>query len=215
MKDFPNEPISSVTHLFGAILAIAALVILVVFSVRDGDAWQATSLTIYGSAMILLYASSTSYHFLNKNTLKKEVFKRIDHSMIYVLIAGTYTPICLVTLRGALGWALFGVIWGLAICGIIIKSMGIRLNEWFSTAGYVIMGWIIAAALKPVLLATGWPGLAWLFAGGILYSIGALLHVIDVKVGSRRLLGLHEVFHLLVIAGSFCHFWFMLKYVIG
>ncbi|MGM5488940.1 MAG: PAQR family membrane homeostasis protein TrhA [Nanobdellota archaeon] len=206
-----NEPGSSLTHLMGFFLAITALVLLIVFAAINRGAIEVVSVTIFGASMILLYAASALFHFIPRGTITKEVFRRIDHSMIYILIAGTYTPICLSVVRGALGWTLFGVIWGLALLGVIIKSTGIRIKEYISTTGYVLMGWLAIFSIKPVFLETGALGIFWLTTGGVLYTIGALIYFIDFRNPKYKVFGAHEIFHLLVIGGSFCHFWFILS----
>ncbi len=209
-----NEPLSSLTHLIGASLALAALTLMVVFAVIYGTALHIVSYSIFGTAMLLLYITSTIYHFLPKGKTPKKVFQKLDHSMIYVLIAGTYTPICLVALRGALGWTVFGIIWGLAALGISLKCFFKKVNQIFSTLLYLIMGWLIVIAFVPLMTTLSNAGLWWLFAGGLCYTIGVIFFALDEIVPRTRWWGLHELFHLFVIAGSFCHFWLMLKHVI-
>jgi hemolysin III len=209
-----NEPWSAITHLVATILAIAALVLLVVFASIGGDPWRIVSLTIYGSSMVLLYLASTLYHFFYRDHKRvKEVFRRIDHSMIYFLIAGTYTPLCLVTLRGAFGWTIFGIIWGLAILGITLKSSGIKISVMLSTLLYLIMGWLVTITIIPLFEAFSFIGLSLLFSGGIFYTVGALFYFIGEKKGPK-LFSWHEYFHLLTVAGSACHFVFVWLFIL-
>jgi hemolysin III len=207
-----NEPLSSLTHLIGAVLSVAALVLLVVFAALRGTAWHVTSFAIFGSTLILLYISSTIYHFLSHPTAKN-VFKKIDHSMIYVLIAGTYTPICLVALRGGWGWTLFGIVWGLTALGIVF-STATEMNKLLSTLVYVAMGWLVVIAFVPLVKAIPFAGLMWMVAGGIFYTVGAVFHELGRIIPGKRWFGMHDIFHILVLAGSFCHFWLMFKYIL-
>lgn len=213
MVKWNNEPISSITHFLGFLLSIAALVILVIFAVLKATAWHIVAFSIFGSALILLYLASSLYHFMPKSSKAKNVFRNIDHSMIYVLIAGTYTPICLTVLRGGLGWSIFGIIWGLAILGIVLKATGILTNYWLSTPIYIIMGWIIIIAIFPLIEFLPLAGLWWLIAGGILYTFGTLFLGLEKILKKSRWLSMHDIFHLFVLAASFSHFWFMFRYI--
>lgn len=208
------EPGSSVLHGAGALLAIAGLVLLVVFAALQGDAWHVVSFTIFGSAMVLLYVASTLYHAFTTNTRTKNVFKRIDHAMIFVLIAGTYTPVCLVTLRGPIGWTLFGIVWGVAIAGATLKLTGVRINKLWSTLLYVCLGWAALGAIVPLFSLVPFWGLFWLFLGGVLYTAGTLFYAMDQKWNWHRWFGAHEIWHLFVMAGTFSHFWFVLQFVL-
>ena len=209
-----NEPLSSLTHLIGASLALAALALLVIFAAIYGTALHIVSYSIFGTAMLLLYIMSTIYHFLPKGKTSKKVFQKLDHSMIYILIAGTYTPIALVGLKGAWGWTIFGIIWGLAALGISLKCSFKKVNQILSTILYLVMGWLIVVAFVPLNTTLPTAGLWWLFAGGLSYTIGVIFFALDNIIPRTRWWGLHELFHLFVIGGSFCHFWMMLKYVI-
>lgn len=210
-----NEPWSAITHLIGAVLSIASLVILVVFASLKGSSWQVVSFSIFGASMILLYTASTLYHFFYRdNKTLKEVFRRIDHSMIFVLIAGTYTPICLVALRGGWGWSMFGVAWGLAITGIVFKSVGLETWKWLSTLIYVLTGWIIVIAVYPLTKVLPLGALLLLFAGGIFYTVGAVLYAIDDRNPHFKTFGMHEYFHLFVLAGTASHVWMIMQYLL-
>ena len=209
-----NEPLSSLTHLIGLLLSIAGLVLLVIFGALFGRASHVVGFSIFGAGLIFLYLASTIYHFISKEHGLKGVFQRIDHTMIYILIAATYTPIALVLPDRAWGWTLFGIIWGLALVGSALKLSGITFRKWLTPVLAIIMGWIGVIAL-PQLLSTIPPqGMAWLILGGVLYTVGAIFFAFDRIVPRTRWFGMHEIFHLFVMGGSFSHFWFMFKYLL-
>lgn len=214
MKLKLRDPVSGLTHLFGMFLSIAGLVLLVVFAALKGTAWHVTSFSIFGASLILLYAASAFYHLLPVPEKWQKVLQRIDHMMIYVLIAGTYTPICLIPLRGAWGWSLFGVIWGCAVLGIAAQTIN-KAPRWLYTLVYVIMGWLVVIAFWPLIKEVPLQGVAWLVAGGIFYSIGAVVYATKWPLKDAKWFSFHEIFHLFVIAGSICHFWLMFKYFIN
>lgn len=201
-----EEIANSVTHGLGAALSVAGLVILLIAAVTRGSAMQITSAAIFGATLILLYLASTLYHALAAPRAK-HVFRILDHSAIYLLIAGTYTPFTLITLRGAWGWALFAVIWSLAILGVVFQSIWIGRHARLSTALYVLMGWCAIAALRPMLRSLPWEGFLWLLAGGLVYSAGVVFYS-----SSRRYA--HAVWHLFVLGGSACHYWSVYRYVL-
>ncbi len=209
IKFYPplEEKFNIITHGLGFLLGIAALVLLIVRAAQLGDAWHIVSFTIYGSSMIVLYAASTSYHSAKKPRLRYYL-NIVDHSSIYLLIAGTYTPFALVTLNGTIGWVIFGVVWGLAVAGIVMKLFFIGKYKILSTIMYVLMGWIILFAIKPLINNLPLPGLYWLLAGGIAYTIGAVLYSFN------RLKFNHAVFHVFVLLGSLCHFITIYLYVL-
>ncbi|HBK35197.1 MAG: Hemolysin III-like protein [Candidatus Uhrbacteria bacterium GW2011_GWE2_40_58] len=207
-----NEPLSSLTHGLGFFLSVAALVLLTVFASLHGTAWHIVSYALFGTSLIFLYFASTLFH-ASSHPRKKAILQRIDHAMIYVLIAGTYTPICLVVLRGGWGWSLFGVIWGCALLGIIMKFLNVLQHLLFSTLLYLVMGWLVLVAIIPLLHHMEWFAFLWLLMGGIFYSVGAMFYLFD-RSKIKRLFGFHEVFHLFVMAGSFCHFWLLLFYIL-
>jgi len=194
------------THGLGLALSVPALVLLIVYSSLYESVWHVVSFSIYGATLVILYAASTLFHNTkNKDTrLKLNVF---DHSSIYLLIAGTYTPFLLVTLRGPWGWSLFGVIWGLAITGVVVKLFFTGRFDKISTAVYVLMGWLIIIAIKPLMENLSPDGLFWLTAGGISYSIGAALYLI------KKIPYNHAIFHVFVLIGSICHFIAIFFYV--
>jgi hemolysin III len=172
-----------------------------------GDVWQIVSFSIFGASLIILYGASTLYHIAKKPVLRNKL-NIIDHASIYILIAGTYTPFTLVTLKGTIGWVIFGISWGLALTGIILKLFFTGKYDLISTIMYVFMGWVIVFAIKPLIDHLPFEGLLWLFAGGISYTIGAILYSIN-KIKFN-----HAIFHILVLIGSFCHFVSVFFYVL-
>ena len=204
-----REPVSGLTHLFGAILSILGLNILIQHSVIT----YKSSLIVFGISLILLYTASSVYHLVYASDKAIMVLRRIDHSMIYILIAGTYTPICLIALKGHLGSILCIAIWALALTGIILKIFWFNAPRWLYTFFYVFMGWIAVFAIYPLLKAISFSGVLWLMAGGISYTIGAVIYAAKWPKITSELFGFHEIFHIFVLLGSFCHFWMIFKYV--
>ena len=202
-----EEKLNIFTHAVGLILSIVALVVLVIHASKHGSARHIVSFTIFGASLILLYSASTIYHYSQKPELRRKL-NIVDHSAIYILIAGTYTPFTLVTLKGPLGWTIFGVTWGIAIIGIVFKLFYTGRFDKISTAAYVAMGWIIIFAIKPLLENLPLNGLYWLLAGGIFYTIGAVLFSI------RKIPYNHAIFHVFVLMGSFSHFMAVYFYVL-
>lgn len=209
-----KEPVNSLTHLFGAFLSIYGLVLLVYNAAIYGTVWHIVSFSIFGASLILLYSASGIYHALNLSDKVSTILRKIDHMMIYFLIAGTYTPITLVALRGGWGWALFGIVWGAAVAGMIMKGFWINAPRWLSTLSYILMGWIVVIAFFPLIKSVPWEGIAWLIAGGIAYTIGGVIYGTKSPKIATKYLGFHEIFHIFVLIGSFCHFWLMYKYVL-
>ncbi len=202
-----NEIANSVTHGFGALLAIAALVLLTVFANIYGTVWHVVSFIIYGSTLVLLYLSSTLYHSIQVPRVKN-ILRIIDHSAIYVLIAGTYTPFTLVTLREGQGWVLFGVVWGLALAGIIYKTFFINRFEVISTLFYPVMGGLIIFFIRDLLVNLPLNGFILLAAGGASYIFGMFFYA------ARDKLLMHAIWHLFVLGGSVCHFFAIFFYVL-
>jgi hemolysin III len=201
-----EEVVNSVTHAVGAALGVAALAVLVTIGALQGDAWRVTAFAVYGTAIVLLYLFSTFYHLTRRPELKK-FFRYLDHSAIYLLIAGTYTPFLLVKMRGVWGWSLFGTIWGLAVLGIMLNFVLIGRSRWISTSVYIGMGWLVIVAIKPLVASVAAGGIAWLVAGGLSYTLGAAFYI------WKKLPYNHAVWHLFVLAGSVCHFLAILLYV--
>jgi len=209
-----NELISSMTHFIGFLFSIAGLVILVVFAALYGKAEHIIGFSIFGSGLILLYFASAMYHFISKNHQAKRKFQSIDHAMIYILIASTYTPLVLAMPQKGWGWSLFGVIWGLACIGITLKIILKNTKKWLALALYVVMGWLILIALPALNASVPTGGLWWLISGGVLYTVGIIFFVLEKAFPRKGWFGMHEMFHLFVMSGSFFHFWFMLEYVL-
>lgn len=202
-----EEIANSITHGLGTLLAIAGLVVLIVFAAHYGTAWHVVSCSIFGAALILLYLASTLYHAI-RHPSAKSLFRILDHAAILVLIAGTYTPFTLVSLRGAWGWTLFGIIWGLAILGIVLETTRLRRFRGWLIALYVVMGWAVVAVTKPLLANVDQGGLWLLLAGGIAYTGGIAFYL------WHRLPYNHAIWHLFVLAGSALHYFAVLLYVV-
>lgn len=203
---FMEEVANSVSHGVGLCLAIAGAVILIVRASMQGDAWRVVSFSIYSSSLILLYAASTLYHSFSLER-KRYILKILDHSAIYLLIAGTYTPFTLVSIRGAWGWSLFGGIWGLALAGILFKIFFVNKLKTLSIIIYLCMGWLVIIAFKPAIEHIPGSGLILLVIGGIIYSLGVIFY-------SREKMPFHHlIWHLFVIGGSICHYFAILLYV--
>lgn len=194
-----EEIVNSITHGIGALLSVAALVVLILLSVNHGDTMHVVSFSIYGSTLILLYLSSTLYHSFSSPRIKN-LFARFDHVSIFLLIAGTYTPILLTSIRGVWGWTLFGVIWGLALVGAVIRSIYLHRFRKLMVAVYLLMGWMFVIAGKQVYLSLPTNSLIFLVLGGIAYSVGVIFYM------WRKLPYSHGIWHLFVLAGSVLHF---------
>jgi len=203
---YPGERFNSISHLIGAVAALAGLVVVVVVAAQQGDPWKIVSFSVYGTTLFFLYVASTLYHSLRGRA--KRIFRKLDHYSIYFLIAGTYTPFTLVTLRGAWGWTIFGVIWGLAAVGIALESLPQQGNRVLSLGVYILMGWLVLVALKPLLEALPWAGFVWLLLGGIFYTSGVAFYLFDEKIRH-----FHGIWHLFVLAGSVSHYVTILFYV--
>jgi hemolysin III len=202
-----EEIANSITHGIGAGLSVAGLVILVVFAAIRGDVWRIVSFSIYGATLIILYLASTLYHSL-PGPRTKHIFQILDHSSIYLLIAGTYTPFALISLHGPWGWSLFGVIWGLALLGIVFKSLLICRFKKLSVLMYILMGWLCLIVIKPMLVAVPTGGMLVLAGGGLLYTAGVVFYA------WRSLKFNHAIWHLFVLAGSVCHYFTILFFVL-
>ena len=203
---YRGEWVNSISHLIGAVLAVAGLVVLVVVAARQGDPWKIVSFSIYGTTLVLLYVFSTLYHSLPGKA--KRVFQKLDHNAIYLLIAGTYTPFVLVPLRGSWGWSLFGVIWGLAFLGIAVEFVSGGSRRIVRIVIYLAMGWLVVIAARPLVQQLPSGCLALMAAGGLLYSGGVAFYAAD-----KRLKHAHGVWHVFVIAASAAHYLAVLLYV--
>ncbi len=207
VETFGEEVANSVSHGIGALLSLSALVLMVTFASFQHSAWKVSSCAIFGVALILMYSASSIYHALRQPQVK-QLFKILDHASIYLLIAGSYTPFTLVTLRGVWGWVLFGVIWGLAIVGVLGKVFYRNKGEVLSTLIYLAMGWLVIVAIVPLLHALPWGGIYWLVLGGLCYTLGVIFFFLEEMPFN------HMVWHLFVLAGSMAHVFAVMFYVI-
>ncbi len=210
-----REPVNSLTHLLGMLLSVVGLVTLLVLS--RGEPWRTVSFAVYGASLVTLYTASTLLHALKVGPGLERKLRIFDHAAIFGLIAGTYTPITLVALQpeyATWGWALFGVAWGLALLGVVFKIFWIAAPRLLSTGLYLLMGWLSVVAAVPIVKALPTGGLVWLAVGGLFYSVGAVVYALKKPDFYPRVFGYHELWHLFVLAGSFCHFLMMLNYVL-
>ena len=204
---YPGERFNAWTHLFGALLALAGAVWLIVIAAASGDLLKTVSVTVYGLTLVTLYSISTVYHSVRGRA--KRVLRKLDHLSIYLLIAGSYTPFCLITLRGPWGWSLFGIIWSLAAIGMLQEIKPRSEARVMSLVIYAVMGWIVLVAIQPLLENLGTAGFVWLAAGGVFYTVGIIFFAFD-----ERFRHWHGIWHLFVIAGSLMHFIAILFYVV-
>jgi hemolysin III len=202
-----EELANVVTHALGLLLSIAGTAVLVSVAILHGTGWQIIGCAVYGFTLVLLYLSSTLYHSISAPPLKR-TFRWFDHSAVYLLIAGTYTPFTLVNLRGGWGWMLFGVVWGLALAGITFKYLALDRFPAFSTVLYVLMGWLVVLGIKPVLALVSLHGFLWLLCGGLFYTVGVFFFA------SKRIPYNHAIWHVFALCGSICHYWAVFFYVL-
>ncbi len=204
---YHGEKFNAWTHLIGAVLAAIGAVWLLVLASFTGDPWKIVSVAIYGVTLVLLYSISTVYHSVSGP--RKKLLQKLDHLSIYLLIAGSYTPFCLITLRGAWGWTLFGIVWGLGVIGMLQEIKPRSEARVLSLIIYAVMGWIVLIAVNPLIAALGMTGFKWLAAGGVLYTVGIIFFAND-----SRFRHWHGIWHLFVMAGSLLHFVAILFYVL-
>lgn len=209
-----KDPVSGFSHLAGAFLSIVALTVLVIQAACYATPWHIVSFSIYGASMTLLYLSSSIYHIFPMKAKGTRILKKLDHVMIFMMIAGTYTPFCLIPLRGGWGWSIFGVVWGIAVLGVFFKLFFIYAPRWLSTVLYVIMGWISVVAIYPIVVNIPAGGVIWLAAGGICYTVGAVVYATKKPDPWPGVFGFHEIWHFFVLGGSFCHFMVMQGYLV-
>ncbi|WP_079505602.1 PAQR family membrane homeostasis protein TrhA [Mesobacillus jeotgali] len=215
MNSYIREPINGLTHLAGALLSFAGLLALVIkASMTDGSALAITSVIIFGLSMILLYTASATYHMVISKDGVIAFLRKIDHSMIFLLIAGTYAPFCLISLKGLTGWTLFGIITFVALCGILFKMIWFRSPRWLSTSIYIVMGWMVIFVVSPLSSVLNPAGIFWLVAGGILYTIGGVIYALKPDFLRSKHLGFHEIFHIFIMLGSLAHFFSVYFYVL-
>ena len=215
MGTYIREPINGFTHLGGAILSFAGLLAMVIkTTLTSTSPVDLTAVIIFGISLILLYSASATYHLVMASDKVIAFLRKIDHSMIFILIAGSYTPFCLIGLKGTQGWILFSVIVTIAVCGVLFKMIWFNCPRWISTCIYVGMGWIAVFVIKPLYQAIPFGGVMLLILGGVFYTIGAVIYVAKPKALQFKKLGFHEIFHIFIILGSLCHFFAVFKYVI-
>ncbi len=210
-----KDPGSAITHFIGMLMALFAATPLILKLGNNPDRVHVIALLIFIGSMILLYAASTLYHTLKLSERGTKIFKKIDHMMIFVMIAGSYTPICLIVLDKSIGIPLLSLVWGIAIVGILIKAFWINCPKWFSSVLYIAMGWTCVLAFTQIVNGLSRPAFMWLLAGGVIYTIGGIIYALKLKVFNQKhkYFGSHEIFHLFVMAGSVCHFILMYNYI--
>lgn len=210
-----REPGSAITHFIGMLMAVFATTPLLIKSALFSGGKTLLALGIFCISMVLLYGASATYHSLNIGEKALRIFRKLDHMMIFVLIAGSYTPVCLIVLGGRVGYTLLAIVWGIAIFGMTLKAFWITCPKWFSSVIYIAMGWVCLAVFGSLWNVLPHAAFGWLLAGGIIYTIGGVIYALKLPVFNRRhaFFGSHEIFHLFVMGGSICHFIFMYLYV--
>ena len=210
-----REPGSAITHFIAMMLTVFAAAPLLVKSALSDTANMLPAMTIFILSMVLLYGASATYHSLNIGGRALRIFRKVDHMMIFVLIAGSYTPVCLIVLGGRMVYTLFAVVWGIAIVGMLLKACWITCPKWFSSIIYIAMGWVCVFVFGPLWNTLPHNAFLWLLAGGIIYTIGGVIYALKLPLFNSRhtFFGSHEIFHLFVMGGSLCHFIFMYHYV--
>ena len=208
-----REPDNGLTHLAGAVLSMAALVVLVALALRAGTPRHIVAFTIFGLSLVGLYTASALYHSLQLGPVGLDRLLRLDCTMVYVLIAGSYTPFCLVALQGVWRWGLLSLIWGLALGGSVLKLRMMNAPVWLSTGIYLAMGWLAVLAAPAFFAALPFNGLLWLIAGGLVYTVGAVVFALERPRLRPGVFGSHALWHVLVIGGSACHFWAVARYL--
>lgn len=216
IKEHVKDPGSAITHFIGMLMAVFAAVPLIIKAAHEPERIYLVSIIIYAASLILLYAASTTYHTVDRSEKINTILKKIDHMMISVLIAGSYTPICLLVLKGKLGFTLLAIVWGIAIIGILIKAFWVYCPKWVSSVLYIGMGWTCVLAFTQILNSMSSAAFGWLLAGGIIYTIGGVIYALKLPIFNlkHKDFGSHEIFHLFVMGGSACHFVVMYAFVL-
>lgn len=216
IKSHVKDPGSAITHFIGMLMAIFAAVPLLIKAAHEPGRIYIISIAVYAVSLILLYAASTTYHTFNRSEKINTVLKKIDHMMIFILIAGSYTPICLLVLKGKTGIILLSIVWGIAILGIVLKAFWVFCPKWVSSVLYIGMGWTCVLAFTQILNSMSPAAFGWLLAGGIIYTIGGVIYALKLPLFNNRHknFGSHEIFHIFVMLGSFCQFWFIFHYLL-
>lgn len=210
-----REPGSAITHFIGMMMAVFAATPLLIKAATTSGGLTVIAMSVFILSMILLYGASTAYHSLNAGGKILQIFRKLDHMMIFVLIAGSYTPVCLIVLGGNLGYTLLAVVWGIAILGMTLKACWITCPKWFSSIIYIAMGWVCLGVFGPLWNVLPHAAFLWLLAGGVVYTIGGIIYALKLPIfnGKHKYFGSHEIFHLFVMGGSICHFIFMYLFV--
>ena len=210
-----REPGSAITHFIGMMMAIAATAPLLIKAAMEPSAASLASLAVFMLSMVLLYGASTAYHSVNVSEKVIKIFRKVDHMMIFVLIAGSYTPVCMIVLGGKVGYTLLAVVWSIALLGMAVKAFWITCPKWFSSVIYIAMGWVCVAVFGPLWHTLPSSAFLWLLAGGIIYTAGGIIYALKLPIfnSQHAHFGSHEIFHLFVMGGSICHFIFMYLYV--
>lgn len=210
-----REPGSAITHFIGLMMAVFASVPLLIKAAVTSGPESFTAMLIFMLSMVLLYGASATYHSVNLSGRALRVFRKIDHMMIFVLIAGSYTPVCLIVLGGKSGYSLLALVWGIALGGMLIKALWITCPKWFSSVIYIAMGWVCVLVFGQLWSSLPKAAFLWLLAGGVIYTAGGIIYALKLSIFNKkhRFFGSHEIFHLFVMAGSICHFIFMYRYV--
>ncbi len=211
-----REPGSAITHFIAMIMAVFASTPLLIKAAVSSRSTSFTAMCIFMLSMILLYGSSATYHSVNLTGHSLKIFKKIDHMMIFVLIAGSYTPVCLIVLGGRMGYSLLALVWGIAIIGMLIKALWVTCPKWFSSVIYIAMGWVCLLVFGQLWSTLPKAAFLWLLVGGIIYTIGGVIYALKLPIfnSKHENFGSHEIFHLFVMGGSICHFIFMYCYVV-
>lgn len=215
MKFKLKDPGSSITHFIGMLMALFSAMPLLIRASTNPDNIHIISLAVFIISMILLYGASATYHALDLSEQTNRILRKLDHMMIFVLIAGTYTPVCVIVLGGRTGYSLLALVWGIALAGILVKAFWITCPKWFSSIIYIAMGWVCVLVFGQLLDTLPTAAFLWLLAGGIIYTLGGVIYALKLPIFNARhkAFGSHEVFHLFVMGGSFCHFIFMYLFV--
>ena len=213
MKHYLREPVNALTHLFGALLSIIGTIILLNYSRLPLTPVTIVSILIFGMSLVMLYTTSGIYHLVYTTDAILLKLRKLDHAMIFILIAGSYTPFCLLALDGIWKWSIIITVWSLAIIGILLKMLWMNMPTWLSTSFYIGMGWIALFALKPLYDSLSLGGFVFLLLGGVMYTIGGIIYATK-KPNFSPNFGFHEIFHIFVLLGSFCHYWAIFKYVL-
>lgn len=216
IKEHIKDPGSAITHFIGMLMAIFAAVPLLIKAAHEPSHIYVVSIAVYAASLILLYAASTTYHTFNRSEKLNTILKKVDHMMISVLIAGSYTPICLLVLGGKTGILLLSIVWGIALIGILIKAFWVYCPKWVSSVLYIGMGWTCVLAFTQILNSMSPAAFGWLLAGGIIYTVGGVIYALKLPIFNSRhkYFGSHEIFHLFVMGGSACHFVVMYVFVL-